>query len=132
MNSNNRLHIDLLEPPETLLSSVLFRVEQEKAKYQKIRIWYCGIISVISFISLIPVVTYLLSDIFNSGFVQYLSIVLSDTSYVLLYWQDFTLLLADSFPAFSTLLIGILFLLMVSSVKFLFVPNRFQLLKFKF
>lgn len=66
----------------------------------RIKLWTFSIIGLVSFIGLIPVLKIMLSDLTQSGFYEYLSLIFSSGS-IITYWKDFLLLLAESLPVIS-------------------------------
>jgi len=66
----------------------------------RIKLWAFSIIGLVSFIGLIPVLKIMLSDLTQSGFYEYLSLIFSSGS-IITYWKDFLLLIAESLPVIS-------------------------------
>jgi ABC-type spermidine/putrescine transport system permease subunit I len=108
----------LFEPREGLLQKIIERVHYEQrvlAVRNKIIIF--SLIMVLSTALLIFVSESLVSDFASSGFEQFFSLLFSDFSAVLPYWQSFIFALLESLPAVSLAFFLALLLLFLQSLK---------------
>jgi len=93
------------EPPAGLLDAVMARIAASRLRAAKIRFWSFGVIALIALIALLPAWQELQTEAAQSGFSQFSSLVFSDASTVAVYWQDFGMTLAESFPVFGVSLV---------------------------
>ncbi len=91
-------------------------------KYEKqsirIKLWAFSLISLTSFIVLIPVLKTMLSNFSQSGFYEYLSLVFSSGGLIISYWRDFLSSLAESLPVMSIALSLTLIVILFMSLKY--------------
>ena len=91
-------------------------------KYEKqsirIKLWAFSLISLTSFIVLIPVLKTMLSNFSQSGFYEYLSLVFSSGGLIISYWRDFLTSLAESLPVMSIALSLTLIVILFMSLKY--------------
>ncbi len=73
----------------------------------------------VSFLGLIPAIKMAYSGFVGSGFVQLFSLVFSDTSIVMAYWQNVVLSLLESLPITGLMAIGVSLFVILGSLKFL-------------
>ena len=103
------------EPPERLYGNILIRIEREKIRAARIRFAVLGTTALASTLALIPAYQYAASEFTQSGFLQYLSVVFSDSSIAAVYWKEFALTLAESAPVLgATILLSVIFALLGS------------------
>src|SRR3989344_2995718 len=103
------------EPPERLYGNILIRIEREKNRAARIRFAVLGTTALASTLALIPAYQYAASEFTQSGFLQYLSVVFSDSSIAAVYWKEFALTLAESAPVLgATILLSVIFALLGS------------------
>ena len=81
-----------------LFHKVMGRIVKEKAR--QARRWFVLHASLFlsSVIALIFGFRYLLEEFYTSGFSRYITLVISDSGFVMRFWQDFLLSLAESLP----------------------------------
>ncbi len=74
------------------------RIAKEKAR--QARRWFIFHTSLFlsSVIALIFGFRYLLAEFYASGFSRYITLIVSDSGFVMRFWQDFLLSLAESLP----------------------------------
>lgn len=114
------------EPPLELYHLIISKI---KAKEQRRLKWHFGImgfLSAISFISLVPSLGLLGSNLSQSGFYQYLSLAFSDGGILLNSWQEFSLLIMESLPVVS--LVICLAIILVFLWSFIKAFKNYQLL----
>jgi len=119
MNMRNKSLSFLTEvdPPEALSLRVLACIQAEKRRLARIRLYLFGTVSTFSFVALFPAFQYTLSEIASSGFYDYASLLISDTSSLLPYWKEFTLSLVETLPVFGIVLSLALIFLMLESLR---------------
>ena len=97
--------LSTLEPPKGLYDIILARIDLARRRSAQLRSVVCAAIALLSGAALIPVVEYTLSQLYTSGFYEYLSLVQSDHRLVLTYWREFGLSLLESLPSVALLLL---------------------------
>jgi hypothetical protein len=128
------------EPSADLLDKILFRINREQVMEHslrmKVRLIVSSAVSLIMLIFLLPVWNLFQTEITQTGFSQFMSLIFSDLNSILIYWQDFGMSLLESIPFFSLagLLTVILILLfsgkyMVHDIKTFFMSRHLPLLK---
>ena len=111
-------NITEINPPERLYSSILKRVEKEKKRYLKIKLFFHSAIALISFSAIIPSFIYMSGSFTQSGFSQFVSLIFSDGATIISYWKDFALLLAESLPIFSIIVLLISMFALLGSIRY--------------
>ena len=81
-------------------------------------------------IAIIPSFGYLWQSILESGFIQFFSLLFSDGSAIMPYWQNFAMALLESLPAISLLVMLSLIMALLIFCKFL-ISNIYKLNLFK-
>jgi hypothetical protein len=93
--------MDRREPPAGLLDSIIFRINEEGLRTARIRFVCFSFLSLAALSALIPAWNELRSEATQSGFLQFFSLLFSDASIIAVYWQDFTMTVAESLPVFG-------------------------------
>jgi hypothetical protein len=79
------------------------------------KFWIFAFMGFSSTIGLIPVVKILLTDLSQSGFYEYSSLLFSDSAIIVSYWKELILILAESLPIMSIILtLSLVFVLFLS------------------
>lgn len=89
----------LPEVPEDLLCKVMTRIHNERqiaAAKNRLIIWAGGL--TVALVALFPAIHLLISDLAESGFIQYLSLFFSDTGIILNQWENFIFSLLETLP----------------------------------
>lgn len=120
MNDSHRnifKNIRQIDPPGNLYPDIISRIEAESAKAARRRFVLFLSVTLISLSATVPVFQYAAQEFYRSGFPQYLSLIFSDGGTILAYWQDFTLVLAESLPIFGISLLFSIIFIMLGSLK---------------
>ncbi len=112
-----------LKSPTLLSSKILFRINQEQIKRAKIQMIITRIIGGLSFFAFFPILINLISQLQNSGFWYYVSLLFTDTGTVALYWRQFSMSLIEATPMFPLTLILLSLLGLFISFKFAFIKK---------
>lgn len=111
--------LENIDVPADLLNKVMLRLDKER-KLQALR--QRLILVAASFLPLlaiaVPVWRSFQLDIIQSGFGEYMSLILYDFKIVLANWQDFGLILLESLPVISTVAMLTLLLGWLLALKF--------------
>lgn len=124
MNTNDKSiekifkNIGDLRSFDLLLSKIFNRIDQEEEKKTQIRVIITRIVGGLSFVALFPIFFNVFSQLQNSSFWNYLSLMFTDTSTVFVYWKEFLLSLIEAFPVFQISLILFLTFLLFVSLRF--------------
>lgn len=106
-----------IQPPKDLLEKVLKRVHKEQRFFFFKRIAIISTTLIISIIALIPSLNMVISDLNQSGFNSFISLLFSDFSTVIVYWKSFTIILLETIPALSLALFLTVLLTLLQSIK---------------
>ena len=93
------------EPPHGLADKIIGRLHQERRLMiikQRIIIW--GITTASSVLVLIPTFRMLQANLADSGFLQFFSLLFSDSKIILSYWDTFAWSLLEALPVMSLVL----------------------------
>jgi len=112
-----------LKSSDLLNSKILLRIDQERVKRLNRQVLITRIVGGLSFISFFPILINLVSQMQNSGFWNYLSLLFTDTGVVMTYWKSFSMSLVEATPIFSLTLILICLLGLSISFKFGFIQK---------
>ena len=115
-----------LKSPDLLNSKILLRIDQERVKRLNRQVLITRIVGGLSFVSFFPIFINLVSQMQNSGFWNYLSLLFTDTSVVVTYWKSFSMSLIEATPVFPLTLIFISLLGLSISFKFGFIKKDIQ------
>jgi len=106
-----------IDVPKNLSEKIINRIEFVERRSAKMRLVFFGALAVASVVAFIPALKYLINDLNNSGFYQYLSLVFSDSGIILASWKEFSLSLAESLPIFSTIIFLATIFIFLESIK---------------
>ncbi len=115
---NNALQrIARKEPSRELFARILAQVKvEERRGVIYARIGVLGTAALLSLVALVPALRELYAEFTQSGFVQFLSLLISDAGIVAVYWQDFLISLAEALPVFGVAGVAAsIFVLMLST-----------------
>jgi hypothetical protein len=88
--------------PDPALTGVVWSTVIAKNKRNtQFKLWAFALVGLTSFVGLVPTFKMLLSDLTQSGFYEYFSLLFSDTGSIFSYWKEFFLSLAESLPVVS-------------------------------
>ncbi len=93
--------LDQVEPPARLLDTVLVRIEGERRRSARRRLVLSACLGLASLSALFPAVSYLVRDLAGSVFGRYLALLVSDGSYLVSFWSEYLMSLAESLPLTS-------------------------------
>jgi len=109
-----------LEPPNGLLEKILIRIHREERILVLRKTIIFSTTLALSLIALVPSFNVLLSDLSQSGFINFFSLMFSDLSVVTKYWQNFAMILLETLPTLSLALFLAIILTFLQSAKSLF------------
>ncbi len=125
-------HLNPAEPPSGLFEKIMYRIREEQRVFAiKQRVAVFSVIMIASMIAFIPAFKLVQTDLSESGFLQFLSLVLSDFGVVITYWHSFFMSLLETIPAISlTILLAVVFAflgsfkLWIKDIKFILMPKQ--------
>lgn len=104
MQNNVEQLLRTLEAPDPrpqLFDVVMKRITMEGVRAAKRRLVIFSVGCVGSFAAVLPAFMMMRTNMAQSGFAEFFSLLFSDMGSVALYWQNFTLTLLESLPAVS-------------------------------
>lgn len=113
------------EVPAGLLDKILARIQKEK-RFSAIRqtiIFTCTLMA--SLLACFPAFKLLYAEANQSGFLNFLSLIFSDFSLIMPYWQNFGLALLESLPSISLAAFLFIFIMVLQSIKLLLKNIKF-------
>ncbi|MEI6305030.1 MAG: hypothetical protein WCP09_03395 [Candidatus Taylorbacteria bacterium] len=105
------------EACDRMFRSVICRVENFEITRSHRRSIAYSTISVIAFFALIPAIYMIVISITQSGFGKYLSLVFSDSSYVIDNWKQFLLSTVSSLPIMSGIAILLALFIILGALR---------------
>lgn len=109
----------LIEPPAELYEKIIKFIRREERFLAIRRIALFSTTLVISLAGFYPVTNMLVSNLNQSGFLNFLGLTFSDFKTVATYWQSFAMILLESLPALSLALFLAVLLTFLQSIKVL-------------
>ncbi len=94
--------IDDIEVPKGLESKIVGRIRKKEMKLARKKLVFFGLISGTFLILSLPAAKMIGESFSSSGFFRYFSLIFSDGGVVFSFMNDFSSLLAESFPAFES------------------------------
>jgi hypothetical protein len=107
-----------IEPPKGLLEKIIKRIHREERLLVFKHLAVFSVMLIVSAAGFAPALKILLSDFSQSGFLSFFSLLFSDFSTVIKYWQNFALILLETLPAISLALFLAVLLTFLQSIKF--------------
>lgn len=117
------------EIPPKLIEAVLFRLASAKRRALKIRVFAFGGLAGLSLVAAVPAFQYLGNEISTSGFMDYLSLLTTDTGTAIALWKQIALSLLGSLPIYGG--IAILSVAFVSLLSLKLMTSSFRMLENK-
>lgn len=125
-------HLNPAEPSAGLFEKIMRRIwEEQRISAIKQRVAVFSVIMLASMAAFIPAFKLFQTDLLESGFLQFLSLILSDFGTMITYWHSFTMSLLETIPATSLAVLFIVvfaflgsFKLWIKDIKFIFMPKQ--------
>ncbi|MCX6731374.1 MAG: hypothetical protein NTX55_00025 [Candidatus Parcubacteria bacterium] len=104
---------------EKLFEKIMWRIGEEQRFAAKRRLVFISLGAIASLAALVPVFNLARTDLAESGFLQFLSLAISNFGTVVVYWKTFIMSLLETIPAVSmAMLLGVV-LVFLASLKLL-------------
>lgn len=97
--------LELINLPINLEQSILFRLDQEQKKHAKIQLVVFSLVDLASLAGLAASLVFLSNLFAQSGFIQYLLLIFSDSSLLFSFWRELAMSLAESLPVFGVIVL---------------------------
>jgi len=99
------------QEPVGIFNAVTYRIEHYRAVQARVYLAVHISFITVAIIGFVPAIQYMTTESTNSGFMQYVSLIISDGSLVLNNWKEFSLLIAESLPLIGSIAcVGALFI----------------------
>ena len=118
-------------PSEELLNSILKEIAIRKKHRAQKRFVFGVLTLVVSIAAFFPALQYFNSEIIQSGFYHYISLIVSDGAAILGYWQNFLLLVIESLPVFALILILAVLWIFFASLRQIATSSKVVFLQIK-
>ncbi len=105
--------------PKGLFERIMGRIHNEERFLIIRRTVLFSLSAIVSFSGFVFAVKMLLTDIYQSGFLYFFSLLFSDFSVVMSYWRNFSLILLETLPTLTVILFLVLLLALLESLKLL-------------
>ena len=102
---------------ERIVASVMQKVAESRLRRARLSAWTNGAVAVGALVSLVPAVGYALDSARKSGFLEYASLLFSDTATVMQSWKAFLFTMADSAPILGAIACVGAALILIASVR---------------
>ena len=106
-----------MELPTGLLENILNRIHHEERVLVLRKIVLFSTTLAGSIAGFVPTFKMLVSDVAQSGFLHFFSLIFSDFSMVAAYWQSFALTLLETMPAISLVLLLAILAIFLQSLR---------------
>jgi ABC-type phosphate/phosphonate transport system permease subunit len=118
------------EPSPELFARIISKISQERKNYNLRRLVFYSVIFVASVISLVPAIGVLVNSATETGFSDFIYLLFTDYSVILVYWQSFSLALLETLPVASTIICLTLVLIILESLKIIIRDAKVPLSRF--
>jgi len=95
---NNDHYFNIIEPSTNLRNSVIHAIKMEETKKAVYNIVFNSIISLVSISVAVVYMINIIKDAYKSGLSEYLSLIFSDGTSLISYWQTYVLSVVESLP----------------------------------
>jgi len=111
---------ELIEFPDELFDKIIIKIQKEKkVKKIKRKMYFWSVIFALSLGAFAPTIIFIKNSLAHTGFVQYVSLLFSDTAIILSYWKSFGLSLLGSLPLTGLILFSLILTVFMESLKIL-------------
>ncbi len=95
--------IETEQVPTHIFDAVVSRIHHYRTIRARIYLTAHIALVAVTIASLIPAIQYVTIEATHSGFMQYISLLVSDSSSIISNWKDFSLLIAESLPILGSI-----------------------------
>lgn len=116
-------HLTPPEMPDNLFEKIMRRIQKERQfsiLKRRVMILSIGMIGIIGAgAAFIPAFKMARTELYESGFPYFLSLIFSDFGTVVAYWQNFIMSLLETLPVMGLAILLIIILVFLGSLRFL-------------
>lgn len=113
-------HLSPPEPPEGLFNKIMSRIRREqRLTIVKRRLVFLAVLLIGSMTALVPAWQTMRAGFIESGFINFVSLLFSDASAVLAYWQNFAWAVLESLPTMGMIMFLAAAFAFLESLKFI-------------
>ena len=94
----NKQFFNMIEPSENLRSSILGQIRKGETKKAIYDMVFSSVLSLASISTIVIFAISITKDFYQSGLSEYFSLLFSDGSSILSYWQTYVMSLVESLP----------------------------------
>ncbi len=96
---------NILEPKDSLKASIIKKIKKEEHKMFVLKIGLSLSFSLGSVVSVVFLLTNIIKDYYKSGLSEYISLMFSDGSLLVSYWQSYIMSVVEALPIFAITLV---------------------------
>lgn len=96
---------NILEPKNDLKVSIIKKIKREELKRSILKIGLSSFVSLGSAVSVVFLLVNIIKDYYRSGLSEYVSLMFSDGSALVSYWQSYVMSLIETLPIFTITLV---------------------------
>lgn len=112
-------------PSGDLSSRVLANIKKHQRQTSLRRFVVFSFVLLASIVAMIPAVRSLVSAFKQSGFIEFMSLIFSDTSMIAVYWKNFMFILLETLPVVSIAIFLTVLFSLLESIKFILKDIRY-------
>lgn len=130
INSYNHLFSNLIEvdPRKSLNDSIMYRINRSSLIQNRVRIFIHSLVSIVTAVSIVPVMSYIFNSSRDAGLFEYISLMLSDWSTTAAHWKEITYSVIDSLPLTEIAILLLALMILINSLAR--IPRYLSLSKF--
>jgi hypothetical protein len=98
-------HLTKADPPERVYENIMTRIQREKYQCLRIKSVVSGVFAFFSFVGIFFSLGLLIDGFYQTGILQYFSLVFSDSGNIFVFWKEFSLLVVETLPFFEIILL---------------------------
>lgn len=120
-----------IELPQGIYETIISRVHLEMVNKARLQSLLWGSAVFVSLVASIPAINYVHTELTNSGFYQYSSLIYSDGNLFLSNWKEFSLSLIESLPVVGMAMFLVIVALLMEFFKLAIKNMSFLMLQTK-
>ncbi|MFA6554653.1 MAG: hypothetical protein WCS89_04085 [Candidatus Paceibacterota bacterium] len=113
----NVIKINQIEPSPKLAFSIMEKITKYETRHFRIRVALHSILTIGTSLAFIPTISYFGEGLSQSGFSSYMSLIISDSSYVMSHFGNLVLSVATSWPVLASIIVLGLTIILINSIR---------------
>jgi len=97
MENKNQI-FDMIEPSPLLKSSIIIKIKRAEIKRVIYQIVLSSVVSIFSILMSVVFILNIITDAYQSGLSEYISLIFSDGILITSYWQTYLMSVVESLP----------------------------------